>query len=201
MNKIILFSVLVLSFYSCSENNIEEDELLTNDFRGVYKITSMTTELPLDLNNDEIQSTNYLEEISLPYRLHNGQIVNYGFSPSSPRFQTTARPYLQYDNKTKFLEIHLPEHDISPLYIGNDNFVNISLGVERLYMTLIYKLVNGQVEIESDPFDFLAFNNITNFSIMRLDKDSFEIKFSKNFYDFKDEIEKNTVITVIFERN
>jgi hypothetical protein len=41
---------------------------------------------------------------------------------------------------------------------------------------------------------------MTNFSIMRLDKNSFEIKFRKNFYDFKDEVEKNTEIKVIFER-
>jgi hypothetical protein len=200
MKKLILFSVLVLIFFSCSENNREEDELLANDFRGVYKISSMTTELPFDLNNDDFQSTNYLEEISLPYKLHNGQIVNYGFTPNNPLFKTTAKPYLQYDNETKFLEMYLPENDMSPIYIGNNNFVNISLGVDRLYMTLVYKLVNGQVEIESDPFDFFAFNNMTNFSIMRLNKDIFEIKFRKNFYDFKDEVEKNTEIKVIFER-
>ena len=81
MKKLFLFSVLILSFFSCSENNKDEDELFANDFRGAYKIFSMTTELPFDLNNDDFQSTNYLEEISLPYKLHNGQIVNYGFTP------------------------------------------------------------------------------------------------------------------------
>ena len=199
MKKSILFSFLICSLFSCTDSKLPEDELSTNDFRGTYKITSMTTELPFDLNNDDIQSTNYLAEISLPYKLHNGQIVNYGFTPNNPRFQTTAKPNGQNDNKTKFLELLLPEHNISPIFIGNNNFVNISLGVERLRTTLIYKLVNGQVEIESDPFDLFAFNNMTNFNIVRLNINSFEIKFRKNFYDFKSDAEKNTELKVIFE--
>lgn len=200
MKQFIAFSFSLFGLFACTENNISEDELLANDFRGAYSISSMTTELPLDLNNDEVQSINYLDEISLPYRLHNGEVVNYAFTPNNPRFHTIAKPHLEGENNTKYLEINLPEHDMSELFIGNDNFTKISLGVDRLHMTLIYKLVNGQVEIESDPMDFLAFNKVTDFSITRINTNSFEIKFRKNFYDFKEEKEINTGMRVVFER-
>ena len=200
MKKSIFLSFIIFSFLSCSNNEKEFDELSTNDFRGKYKISSISTNLPLDLNNDDIQSTNYLQEISLPYRLHNGQIVNYGFNTNKPQFETTAKPQSDIDNGTRFLQIYIPKNEMTPLYVGNNSFVNISLGINAIYLNFLYNVVNGQIVIESDPFDLLTFHNVSDFKIMRIDKDNFEIKFRKQFYDFKNEIEVNTETKVVFER-
>ena len=183
-SAIILFflSINVLLF-SCSNS---ENDFDTNDFKGLYKIQTISSSLPVDLNNDGFQSTNYLQEIKSDYLLFNGETVNYGYNNELPHNFAEARPTKNQTNNTKFLNINFPIQRIDSVFQGNDNYATINMEYVKLKTGLIYKLINNTIEIESDPFNDLAFYNVSNFEIQRLTKDDFKIEFDYSVYDFSE---------------
>ena len=56
------FTLIILSIVmiSCNSN---DDEIGINDFKGFYKIKSISSSLPIDLNNDGLKSNDCLQEI------------------------------------------------------------------------------------------------------------------------------------------
>ena len=60
------YSYLFLAALALSSCQNDDNNTIYNDFGGMYKITSMQSENPLDLNNDGIQSFDLYEEIAAP---------------------------------------------------------------------------------------------------------------------------------------
>ncbi|MFH6971591.1 hypothetical protein [Flavobacterium petrolei] len=179
--QIILFVLTVLSF-SCSKN---EDEIELNDFKGFYQISSITSNVKIDLNNDGLKTTDYLQEIKSNYISYNGEIINYGYNNELNYNFAEAQPSEYNVNKnTQFLDIKFPIQRIDSVFQGNDNFVKMNMEYSKIGSSFIYKLSNNNVKIESDPFNQFEYYNINNFVINRINKEKFEIFFDFKVYDF-----------------
>lgn len=180
-SQFILF-VLILLFVSCSKN---EDEIELNDFKGFYQINSITSSVPIDLNNDGSKTTNYLQEIKSNYISYNGEIINYGYNNELKyNFAKAQQSEYTVSNNRQFLDIKFPIQRIDSVFQGNDTFVKMNMEYSKMGTNFIYKLFNNNVKIESDPFNQFDYYNINNFVINRINKEQFEIFFDFKVYDF-----------------
>src|SRR5690606_6197750 len=57
-----IFYLVPLLVLSCSEDDVIKP--YKNTLAGNYRIASVTTDIPLDINLDGVESTNYYEELS-----------------------------------------------------------------------------------------------------------------------------------------
>ena len=108
MKNLQLLPFLLL-LISCTS---DKDENLVNDFRGYYKITSIVSETPIDLNNDGLKSNNILEEISSPHTTLNGVYPNFYNAENGNNF-AEVRPLVEQSNSTQFISFNFPEQYIS----------------------------------------------------------------------------------------
>jgi hypothetical protein len=178
-----LFSLTILVVVSCSKS---EDETNVNDFSGFYKIQSISSSLPIDLNNDGFKTNDYLQEVKSNYTSYNGEIINYGYDNELAHNFAEARPLPYQSNNAKILDLRFPVQRIDSIFQGNNNFVKMNMEYEKLITGFIYKLTTNNIEIESDPFNHFEYYNINNFEINRLSKEVFEINFDFHVYDFSD---------------
>ncbi|MGO4904172.1 hypothetical protein [Flavobacterium sp. W20_MBD1_R3] len=180
-SQFILF-VLILLFVSCSKN---EDEIELNDFKGFYQINSITSSVPIDLNNDGSKTTNYLQEIKSNYISYNGEIINYGYNNALKyNFAEAQQSEYTVSNSKQFLDIKFPIQRIDSVFQGKDTFLKMNMEYSKMGTNFIYKLFNNNVKIESDPFNQFDYYNINNFVINRINKEQFEIFFDFKVYDF-----------------
>lgn len=197
-NPLFLFFISInVLLFSCSNS---ENDIDTNNFKGLYKIQTISSSLPVDLNNDGLKSNNYLQEIKSDYLLFNGETVNYGYNNELPSNFAEARPTKNQTNNTKFLNINFPIQRIDSVFQGNNNYFTINMEYVKLKTGLIYKLLNNTIEIESDPFNNFNFYNISNFEIQRITKDDFKIEFDYSVYDFSDNNWIQTRLTTHYTR-
>lgn len=181
--KISIFILIVL-MVSCSNN---EDETELNDFKGLYKIKSIKSNLPIDLNNDGIKSFDYLKEIKSKYIAYDGRIIDYMYNNELQHNFAEARgTAVQQSNRTQFLDIAFPIQRIDSLFQGKNSFVKLNMEYSTIVTGFIYKLIDNNIEIESDPFDDFKFYDIKNFEITRINKLEFEVAFDFKVYDFKE---------------
>lgn len=193
----ILFLVSIV-FISC---NSKDDEIIINDFKGLYKIKSIQSSLKIDLNNDGIQSNDYLQEIKSSYKSYNGEIIDYGYDNEKVSSFAEARPTKsQTQNNTQFLDLRFPIQRIDSIYLGNDKFVISNMEYGKMYTGFIYKLSNNNVSIESDSFKHFDFYKIEDFKIDRLNKKEFEISFNFKVYDFTVDKWVKTNVHTVYEK-
>jgi len=182
-NTISLLSLIILSLFvvSCTS---DDNDIEVNDFKGYYKIKSISSSLPVDLNNDGLQTTDYLQEIKSIYISYNGKEIDYRYDNEvRPNF-AEARPTKNQTNNTPFLDIQFPTQRIDSIFQGNDNFAILNMEYTTMHTALIYKLTNNDIAIETDPFDEFEYYGIKNFVITRINKAEFEISFDFKVYDF-----------------
>ncbi|WP_281989586.1 hypothetical protein [Aquimarina aggregata] len=183
VNKVVLVFLSVIMI-AC---NSSDEEIKINDFKGFYKIKSISSIIPVDLNNDGLKSNNYLQEIKSNYISYNGEIINYAYNNELRHNFAEARlTRYQSNNTTQFLDIRFPIQRIDSIYQGNNNFVKMNMEYQKMSTGFIYKLINSNIEIEADPFNQFEFFNINNFKINRINNIEFEIMFDFNIYDFSE---------------
>jgi len=180
MKKLLLIPFLIF-LTSC---NSDKDENLVNDFRGYYKITSIISETPIDLNNDGYKSNNILEEISSPHTTLNGVYPNFYNAEHGNNF-AEVRPLVEQFNATQFIFFNFPEQTIS--YLNDDLELNIPLLMH--YTTSMngdftYEFMNqNEIKIsDNNPEWNSKFGEIKSFT--RIDKNNFEIDLNKKMFDF-----------------
>ena len=186
MKKTYVLFLLLASLLLALGCNKSNEELEINDFKGLYRITSILSSKAIDLNNDNNKSNNYLQEIKSDFITFNGQIINCNYDNNVKNNFAEARPATAIQNNTKFLDLRFPIQRIDSLYQGNNDYEIINMDYKKITTGFIYKLLGNNVEIESDPFDDFTFYKIKNFYINRLNKNEFETKFDFNVYDFMD---------------
>jgi len=184
MKKILpILNLIILSIIVISCNS-DDNEIEINDFKGYYKIKSIKSSLPIDLNNDGLKTTDYLQEIKASYTSYNGNEIDFKYDNELiPNF-AVARPTKNQSNYTQFLDIRFPSQRIDSIFQGNDNFAITNMEYKNILTALIYKLTNNNVEIESDPFNEFEYYDIKNFEISRINKDEFRTSFDFKVYDF-----------------
>ena len=180
MKNLLLLPFLLL-LISCTS---DKDENLVNDFSGYYKITSIVSETPIDLNNDGLKSQDFLQEIKTPFVKYDGELIDFMYNNESPYHFAEVRPLSNQSNSTKFLNISVPKQVIDSIYLGNDTYVKMNMSYERMITYLIYKFTKDNIEIESKSLGDLDIYDIKNFKISRINKFEFEIFFDFKVYDF-----------------
>lgn len=168
---------------SCSN---QDDQIETNTFKGIYKIESISSSVDIDLNNDGLQTVDYLQEIKSDHISYDGEVVNFGYNNDLNQNFAEASPTSQQINTTKFLNIQFPIQTIDSVYQGGETFAIMNAEYRNLNTAFIYKLKNSNVEIESDPFNQFEFTGIKNFQINRINQNEFETIFDFKIYDFKE---------------
>jgi len=180
----LLIIPLFFIIISCNTNN--DNDIILNDFKGYYKVTSINSETEIDLNNDGIKSFNILEEISSPHTTLNGIFSNF-YNAENPRRYAEVRPTI-YQSKTadtQFISFNFPEQTIS--YLNNDLILNIPLLMD--YSTsmgpgIYYEFVNqNEIKIIDRYREWNSqFGEIKN--LTRIDKTTFQINLDKIMFDF-----------------
>jgi len=194
LNKVtlIIFSIITMA---CNSN---DDDIEINDFKGFYKIESISSTIPIDLNNDGLKSNDYLQEIKLDYISYNGEVINYKYNNESIQNYAEASPTIFQSNKNaQLLDIRFPIQRIDSIYQRNNDFVKMNMEYQKMLTGFVYKLTNNNIEIESDPFNQFEFFNINNFEISRINKVEFEVIFDFKVYDFT---ENEWIETKLFTR-
>lgn len=171
----LVYIFFIYSLFSCSK----DEDIRLNDFSGLYKIQFISSNIPIDLNNDGIKTNNYLQEIKSNYISYSGEIINFGYNNELMSNYAMAKP-------ANFLNINFPIQQIDSVFQGNNNFEITNMRYNKMNTGFVYKIINNTIEIESDPFNEFEFYNINNFSINRLTKDTFGIKFDFKVYDFSE---------------
>lgn len=180
MKNLQLLPFLLL-LISCTS---DKDENLVNDFRGYYKITSIVSETPIDLNNDGLKSNNILEEISSPHTTLNGVYPNFYNAENGNNF-AEVRPLVEQSNSTQFISFNFPEQYIS--YLNDDLELNIPILMhytKSMNIDYKYEFINqNEIKIiNNNPEWNSQFGEIK--SLTRIDKNNFEIDLDKKMFDF-----------------
>ena len=193
----LTFFVVSILMISCTNN---DDEMEINDFKGFYKIKSISSSIEIDLNNDGLKSNDYLQEIKSNYISYNGEIINFRYDNElRPNF-AEAWPTKYQSNNAQFLDIRFPIQRIDSIYQGNDDFVKMNMEYQKMYTGFIYKLTNNNIEIESDPFNQFKFYEINTFEISRINKTEFEVIFDFKVYDFTENEWTETHLKAKYEK-
>lgn len=180
MKNLQLLSFLLL-LISCTS---DKDENLVNDFSGYYKITSIVSETPIDLNNDGLKSNNILEEISSSHTTLNGVYPNFYNAENGNNF-AEVRPLVEQSNSTQFIYFNFPEQYIS--YLNDDLELNIPILMHyttSMNIDYKYEFINqNEIKIiNNNPEWNSQFGEIK--SLTRIDKNNFEIDLDKKMFDF-----------------
>ena len=174
MKKFTLLLPLLL--LSCSK---EETEIYNNSLPGYYKITSITSETPIDLNLDGIESTDFFNEISTPHYF-NGisepgtTMVNLNeftyFAEIRP-----SKENVEFGNLTQYVNFNFPIQ-----LIGRENPNDESSEVNYYsyvngFMWHTYTLTDNNDVLLEHTLQSDIDKNGTIYKMIRLDENSFEI--------------------------
>lgn len=194
-----LFYFLVFILLSCGNDDSSEVE---NDFKGYYKIKSIHSETPIDLNNDNIKSQDYLQEIKSDFIQHDGEVMNYGYNPNDLSYYADVRPLSHQTNAAKLISFNFPVQVIDSLFMGNDTYINILLHYKTIFSYVGYELLNnGEVHLDNASLEYVFnFNNANFVHFKRTNQTTFELVLEKEVYDFSEENWINTRLTSVYEK-
>ena len=198
-NHLIKCMCCVFTIFVLACDNNQEDDVI-NDFKGYYKINSITSSVPVDINNDGLKSSDYLKEIKSDYIAYDGRIINFLYDNDNAYNFTEARPTRYHnDNVVTFLILKFPIQRIDSIFQGTNNYEIMNMRYGNIIPSFVYKLTNDNIEIDSDPTYDFDYYGITNFNINRLNTTEFEIDFDFKVYDFTDNEWVLTELTARYE--
>lgn len=131
MYKLILYLAFLIIFFSCSTNTNSTQEL---DLSGTWQLTSWTTDIPYDFNEDGDTSTNLFDQ--LPSSLKNSGYIlteNNDNYFSAKIINTNSKEFL-YPNSYTFFRINFENQtlEITQKYGGPLVFSILSMTQNEL---------------------------------------------------------------------
>ena len=192
------YSYLFLAALALSSCQNDDNNTIYNDFGGMYKITSMQSENPLDLNNDGIQSFDLYEEIAAPV-----------YSSKNTSDQE-AIPFYHFDEWSNYAEVRPAFHDQSdyPLLLLKLPLQEISNeGSDTPFLTFYghdlsdYEYTrtdNSRVDLKLVTPSAVRLGVVER--LERMDKDNFVVSMTARFFDFSTRKWIYTPITVTYKR-
>lgn len=195
--------IFYLLFFTCLSCSNDDNSKQVNDFKGYYKVISISSETLIDLNNDGVKSLDYLQEVMSDFTKHNGEIVNFGYDPDTRRNYTTVRPLPYHSpSSVKFIEFNFPFQKMDSLYIGNDTFIDILMHYRNEFSFIGYDINNkGEVTLDNSDIEYtFGFSNTAFVSFQRISKTQFELVFDKEVYDFSEGNWVSTRLSSIYEK-
>jgi len=176
--KKILLSFLVVSMAACTSDDSKD---VQDDFAGFYKITSIESETAVDLNNDGIESTNILLELTSPHTTMNGLVDGF-YNPESP--QNLAEAKTSNEVNYSHMNFNFPEQNIS--YLNFDMELNIPILLDYSTSMNTY----GYFIQENRQIDFYDFNPTFNSQFVQImgftrdDENNFTLNLKKRMFNF-----------------
>lgn len=175
MTKKIAILLVFMLMYSCSN----ETNDLPRDIGGYYKIVSIKSDKPLDLNNDGIVSNDFYTEISGPHTTSNGDKISFYDFESSQNYME-IRPTDVQTNKAQLIDFRFPHQYIDYLSNG-DVFLS---EYSRIFRKYYYKFNGDEIELFNDYADEIQEIG-TVLELKSKETNTFLANISKKIFDFK----------------
>lgn len=187
------FAVLIMIclLISCSSDNAEN---AMTSISGIYKITAMDSDVPIDMNNDGTASTDLYSEISGKH-LFTGVSGHMSYDFESVFNLMEARPLTYHTNDAKLIAFNIPDQYISNTSDGHfyvasyiHSFINYSYDVDEI--TNEIRLTNNNVQLVEN-------GTITN--CMKTAEGRIEVHMQKQVFDFLSHQWVSANLTILYE--
>lgn len=198
-NLLYFLSFLLLS---CSD---ETPEPYVNTLAGYYRITSITTETPIDLNLDGIESTNYYDEITSPHFFNGvdkeGVIMA---DLNSYMFQAEIRPSkenIEFGNLAQFVDFRFPVQWVVRADKDDENSAVLQYSYEKGFNGYMYEFTNtNEIKLlnEPDNTDWIDGGNIEK--MIQVDENYFVLEMNLNVFKYNEKRWVTTKATVLYTR-
>jgi hypothetical protein len=187
-----IFLLITLAAMSCSTDNVDSPE---NNLSGYYEITSIQSDVSVDLNNDGEKSKDIFSEIASTYHTLDGNPVSfYDFSSHSSLLE--VRPLKNTTNDAKLISFNLPAQEIDYLTNGTPYLMFYIQNI-HLYRYEFIENSNTIKLIDSNP----DFNDNVNFNSLELTgNNDLKLKFTNLTFDFVELDWIETNMTAIFKK-
>ncbi len=170
-------SVLVLSiFYSCSETEFENESF---PFSGNYEIEQMTSDKAVDLNGDEITSTNLMTEIA-----------SYYFDNTV--YDLEIRPNNLTDSNAKLISFMIPDQS---LLFGYPDDPNGYIDYSKKGFGSLYKYSNNTIELLTIENEFVSVKKVEI-----LENNRIKSVIKKEYFDSKTQNWVNLSIEILYAK-
>lgn len=183
MNLLSVVCLFIFVHLSCQKDDVNADTDIDNSFSGYYKIASIESSIPVDMNNDGIKTNNILNEIS-GFHFFSEETVLRMYTPDTYKSLAVIRPLAYQTNNALLIDFNYPcqnilyeDEDVPRLHSYSGQFRNYS-----------YKLKADNVieVIDNNPEYNAKYGKIN--SAVRLEDESFRIDLTVKLYDFKDKV-------------
>ena len=164
------------------------EDISNNKYTGHYKIVSFTSNIAVDLNNDNITSFELINEID-----------SFDYS------DLEIRPHTDQTNETKLISFFFPKTELTFQYPSEPNgyvqFIPFGFGTTYEFENNTFVLTNNNY-IEQAYIDNVESNKIVslNSNLNIIDDTHLKLLLSKEFYDFNNYNWIMLNIEVFYER-
>lgn len=166
--KKILFLISIFTLFSCNS----DEDIPTNQYLGNYKLTALTSNIPLDLNFDNIATTNFKNELSIYFLGSSKPLHELQFVQTNVRKEWYFRLGLPKDNyhpDQNFIEQRFGTGDYSKSVVFNNNTPTIIHNYSDLFVADSIWLIENKYPY---PYELNFYNN-----------NKATIKIKQKFYD------------------
>lgn len=193
MKNFILILLVSLVLQSCLSDNPP-----INTLGGWYTLTSVSSDTPVDLNNDGVRSADFLKELTARYYAPNQSTSLSMFTPTGSLYNAEIRPHTGNQTMYPSINFNFPHQSIDSTSLAN-----------RAYFLHFYQPVfeGFTYEIKNDRsiklIDKLLANKEkigTVTHLERINSDSFELTMDKKVFDFADKRWKTAHLKAIYLR-
>ncbi|HLP37997.1 hypothetical protein [Lacibacter sp.] len=192
MPKLLTFVSFVFLLLACRKTYTSSFE---KSFPGFYKVTKITSSVPVDLNNDRIKTANIYAEISDPHKTHNGELVSFHDFQQQNNY-LEVRPLPDQLNASKLISFNFPHQIID--YFSNNTPYLVEYNNEFLIYT--YKFNNDRtVEIASSNPDYTNQLGVINSLIVKANG-VLVVQLKKQIFDFFDHSWKQIDLTAEYSK-
>ncbi|WP_157607469.1 hypothetical protein [Runella limosa] len=194
MKTFFLLLVVSLMLQSCFSNSNSP----VNTLGGWYTLTSISSDTPVDLNNDGVRSVDFLGELTARYYDHTQQATIPMFASTGSVYNAEIRPHASNQNKTPSIDFNFPHQAIDSTSLSNRNY--FLHWYQPAFEGFTYEIQKDQ---QIKLIDKLTISNKkigTVTHLERINANSFELMMDKNVFDFVDKKWKIVQLKAIYLR-
>ena len=194
MKTFFLLLVVSLMLQSCFSNSNSP----VNTLGGWYTLTSISSNTPVDLNNDGVRSLDFLGELTARYYDHTQQATIPMFASTGSIYNAEIRPHAGNQTRYPSINFNFPHQSIDSTSLTN-----------RAYFLHFYQPVfegftyETQKDQQIKLIDKLAADKEKIGTVTHLEpinSDSFELTIEKKVFDFADKRWKIAHLKAIYLR-
>ena len=194
MKNLILLLLVSLVLQSCFSNSNPP----INTLGGWYTLTSVSSDTPVDLNNDGVRSADFLKELTARYYTPTQSTSLSMFTPTGSLYNAEIRPHTSNQTTYPNINFNFPHQSIDSTSLANRTyFLHF---YQPVFEGFTYEIQNGR---SIKLIDKLLTNKEkigTVTHLERINSDSFELTMDKKVFDFADKKWKTAHLKAIYLR-